>query len=294
MFANEVDYHNFNWENYILINNDLSSVSSKEEAWHHWMHHGYQEGRACFIVNNSRVHNARFGNLFFINLAVHFICIKSKLRFDYKYYDQFKNLGLELFVGDITTFDSEIVITDDNFFELVTSKEKISKNIVIKNDAWCQRRDFCIFLDQYFSLKKVRSKIIKKNIYSNRYSNNNDIFIHVRLGDIENVWNNSFEYYDNIIKTISFENGYISSDSIQSDICQKLIQKYNLNIINEDEVTTIMFASTCNNIVLSGGTFSWLIGFLAFNSKNIYYPKDKKNKWYGDIFIFPKWIGINE
>jgi hypothetical protein len=49
-----------------------------------------------------------------------------------------------------------------------------------------------------------------------------------------------------------------------------------------------MFASTCNHIVLSGGTFSWLIGFLAFFSKSIYYPRIK-NKWYGDIFIFPHW-----
>jgi len=55
-----------------------------------------------------------------------------------------------------------------------------------------------------------------------------------------------------------------------------------------------MFASTCNNLILSGGTFSWLIGFLAFYSKNIYYPLDNKNKWYGDIFIFPEWTGIEE
>ena len=123
---------------------------------------------------------------------------------------------------------------------------------------------------------------------------NNDVFIHVRLGDIQDKWNNSFEYYNSILEKMSFDKGYISSDTIDSEICVKLIDKYNLNIINENEVKTIMFASTCTNIVLSGGTFSWLIGFLAFYSKYIYYPMDKKDKWYGDIFVFDEWIGISE
>jgi len=52
-----------------------------------------------------------------------------------------------------------------------------------------------------------------------------------------------------------------------------------------------MFGSTCNNIVLSGGTFSWLIGFLAIKSENIYYP-ELKEKWYGDIFSFLNWKNI--
>jgi hypothetical protein len=58
------------------------------------------------------------------------------------------------------------------------------------------------------------------------------------------------------------------------------------------EVDTIMFGSTCNNIILSGGTFSWLIGFLAFFSKNIFYPK-MQEKWYDiNIFDFENWKSI--
>jgi hypothetical protein len=92
----------------------------------------------------------------------------------------------------------------------------------------------------------------------------------------------------NSIHDKAFDKGYISSDTITSDICKKLIEKYKLNIINENEVKTIMFASTCNNLILSGGTFSWLIAFLAYYSKNIYYPY-LNNCWYGDIFQFPSW-----
>jgi hypothetical protein len=92
---------------------------------------------------------------------------------------------------------------------------------------------------------------------------------------------------------LSFENRYISSDSIDDDICRQLIQKYNLSIIDLDEVDTILFACTCHKFILSSGTYSWLIGFLSMccseNPSIIYYPKIKKI-WHGDIFVYPEWI----
>jgi hypothetical protein len=51
-----------------------------------------------------------------------------------------------------------------------------------------------------------------------------------------------------------------------------------------------MFGSTCKHIILSGGTFSWLIGFLSRNS-NVFYP-DIKTKWFGNIFNCSKWKKI--
>jgi hypothetical protein len=149
-------------------------------------------------------------------------------------------------------------------------------------------------IEKYFTLPQIRNNIIKKNIFRYRYKNNNDLFIHIRLGDIEHTQSSKYEYYDRVISNIKFNKGFISSDSIESETCKKLIIKYKLTVFSFDEVKTIMFGSTCNNIVLSGGTFSWLIGFLAFNSSNIYYPINQSKAWYGNIFIFPKWIGIHD
>jgi hypothetical protein len=294
MITSEVNYENFDWKKYIIINHLHNNFKNKQDAWYHWTNFGEKEGRPFSLINNSRVHHARFGNLFFVNLVVHFICLKTKLKFDYKYYDEFKSLGIDLFIGD-RTFEESLTLSDENFFLMMMMEdEEIHKNLIIKNNSWFQTIDYCIFLNEYFSIEKIRGKIIKKNIFKSRYKMNNDVFIHVRLGDIQDKGNNSFEYYNGILEKMSFDKGYISSDTINSEICMKLIDKYNLSIINENEVKTIMFATTCNNIVLSGGTFSWLIGFLAFYSKYIYYPIDKKDKWYGDIFIFDKWIGISE
>jgi hypothetical protein len=88
-----------------------------------------------------------------------------------------------------------------------------------------------------------------------------------------------------------FSTGYISSDSINHPICKRLIEKYGLRIYNSDEIDTILFASTCSKIVLSTGTFSWLIGFLAPFS-TVYYPKIT-HWWHGDIFVFEHWNEIS-
>jgi hypothetical protein len=99
------------------------------------------------------------------------------------------------------------------------------------------------------------------------------------------------EYFDNAVSRVDFSDGYISSDSINHEICRYLIDKYNLKIFKDDEVGTIQFASTCKHIVLSGGTFSWMIGLLSFFSK-VTFPI-QKIVWHGDIFVFDEWNGIS-
>lgn len=55
-----------------------------------------------------------------------------------------------------------------------------------------------------------------------------------------------------------------------------------------DEIHTIQFASTCKHIVLSHGSFSAVIGYLAFFS-NVYYPAYGDTMWYGDMFSIDGW-----
>jgi hypothetical protein len=60
-----------------------------------------------------------------------------------------------------------------------------------------------------------------------------------------------------------------------------------------DEVETIMFASTCKNIVLTNGIMGWFIGLFSWFSK-IYYPNlDLRPKHHGDVYDFPDWTMIN-
>lgn len=238
-------------------------------------------------INSSHLHRGRLGNLFFINMALHFISIKNNLHVEYQFHDKLKELGVDLFSGK-NKYPTEMAVSlsDDNFYDLIIG-EVINKNISIVNNLWCQTSEFALYLRKYYDQELHKNNIINCNKFKERYNNNNDIFIHVRLGDI---YIQTINYYDKILRKLTFEKGYISSDSIDNITCKMLIIKYKLNVINYNEVETIMFASTCKNIILSTGTFSWLIGFMSYYS-NIYFPKII-HKRHGDIFIFKNWKEI--
>jgi hypothetical protein len=96
-----------------------------------------------------------------------------------------------------------------------------------------------------------------------------------------------------VLSQLNFENGYISSDSFDHEICQKLIEKYHLIPIYNDVVETIMFGNTCKYIILTSGTMSWFIGVFAWFSK-IYYPNhDLRPKYGPDIYNFSDWTMVN-
>jgi hypothetical protein len=239
-------------------------------------------------INNTSKSPGRFCNHFIRNMLAHFICLKNNLKFNYSYKNEMNKLGINLYSGE-NTYRNTILLKDDNILDTLNSKNN-NFNIICKD--FYQTPEFSKILREHFLMNKNKNEILKNNKYNNRYEKNNDLFVHVRLGDIKN-FNPGFDYYNNIIKNINFEKGYISSDSIDDPICKKLIYQYNLQPFIADEVDTIMFSTTCKHIILSNGTFSWTIGLLSFYS-NIYYPiNNLEKKWHGDIFVFDDWNGIN-
>ena len=246
-------------------------------------------------INTTYFHRGRFGNQFLVSMALHFISKTNNTYCEYLEYDNLTKLGIELFIGE-KKHNTTIQLLDNNFYNLLHIP--INCNVSIINNMWCQTKDFALYLYTYFNQEEQKNKIINANKYYTQQSNvvNTMVFIHIRLGDISNSnWIHPIEYYENAILKILEKNNklkiYISSDSIEHEICQKLIKKYNIEVFNSDIVDTIMFASTCKYIILSSGTFSWMIGLLSYFSE-IYYPKIK-NIWHGDIFVFNTWKEID-
>jgi hypothetical protein len=117
----------------------------------------------------------------------------------------------------------------------------------------------------------AKNKIIEANPFREKLNNNEDCFIHVRLGDVCSK-NPGIEYYLKALSCIHFQNLYIASDSPNHEIVQQIIQSYpHAKIISENEVYTIQFGSMCKYIILSHGSFSAVIGYLAYASQ-VYYP----------------------
>jgi len=230
--------------------------------------------------------------IFFFNSFISLISKKYNLKSKYGYRGHCEDLGMELYSGSETGHTKFIPIEDNNFIRYLKDDVNIEDfGFRIMKDTYFQTKEFVLFLKDHYSQESVRNKIIDKNKFKNRYNNNNDLFIHVRLGDVTHL-NPGIEYYENVISRISFEHGFISSDSLSNPMVQTLIHKYKLVSINVGEVETIQFASTCKHLILSHGTFSWLIGFLGFYS-NVYYSNpNRTQKWHGDIFCIPGWIEI--
>ena len=214
--------------------------------------------------------NSSIISLFYINMALHFIAIKNNLCVEYEFYDEFKQIGIELFIGKNNyNLENPILLSDDNFLELIIGKP-INKNVSLHCNLSCQTIDFISYLRKYFDEEFQKNNIIKNNKFKERYTNNNDVFAHVYIGDKSTI--QTIDYFDKILKELVFQKGYILSDNIDHIICKLLIIKYNLIIINYNDVDTIMFSSTCKNIILSNDIYSLLIGFMAYDS-HIYFPK---------------------
>ena len=284
----------FNYIEYLENYPDLreAGICTLQQAWGHYQRYGIHENRTdcpCVTSNTTRIYG-KYGSILFYNIVCNYIAKCNNLKMDYSDFTKTKELGIELYIGK-NTYNSNKILTNKNIDSIISNESVFSQNIIIHGTF--KTKVVADFIKNF--LIKSKLKIYNSNTYHKRYSNNNDLFVHVRLDGKANSNDfEPFEYYDLAISKIgSFENGYISSDSITHPICTKLIRKYNLNVIELDETGVIQFGSTCKWVVLSKSTFSWFIGVFAFYS-NVYYPERLgKNSKYSNIFTFKDWTKVN-
>jgi len=234
----------------------------------------------------------RLGNQIIRNIAVSMVAEKHDLYVQYCSIDLIQEeLGIFLFVGE-KKYASTVKLTDTNYFSILNASD-FSYNL-FPNNNYFQTKEITGLLNTYLQRVETKKNIMNKNPFQNRYNNNNDLYIYVRLTDTAQ-WNPGINYYLNTIEKIQFDNIYMSTDDKEHDIIKKILKKYPLcNIITYEEVNTIQFASTCKHIILSHGSFSGMIGHLSFFSQ-VYYPKFEVNKiWCGDIFSIEGWTKVED
>jgi len=235
----------------------------------------------------------RLGNQIIRNLAVSLIAEKYDLYVDYVSYELIKKLGIELFIGK-NKYNNTIKLEDNNYFDIYKNENTLLNANLNPNENFFQTQEITNLIYTYLHSDKIKQNIINKNPFTQRYNSNNDIFIHIRLTDATQ-WNPGIKYYINAISHVKFDNTldniYISTDEQNHVIINQIIKKYpKIIIINYDEIKTFQFGSTCKNIILSHGSFSAIIGYLAFFS-NVYYHEYELNKiWYGDMFSINGWV----
>lgn len=228
----------------------------------------------------------RLGNQIIKSLAVSLIAKKHNLKVDYYNKDLIQQLGIELFSG--THLHHNIMkLTDDNYFNIYDST--FLNSALDPNSNFFQTKEITNLIHKHLHTENIMSNIVNKNPFKTRYNANNDAFIHIRLTDVANQ-NPGVNYYTNAIKNIKFDKLYISTDDSKHEIILTMLNLFpQADLVEKDEITTFQFASTCKHVVLSHGSFSAVIGYLAFFS-NVYYPEYNSNEiWHGDMFSIDGW-----
>ena len=223
------------------------------------------------------------------NIAASIICKRHNKKVKYFMHTETENLGINLYTS-INKYNSTIVLKNETYFQVLNNN--VLSNIDFKHDFF-QEEKITDLIYTYLNTDEQKENIIKMNPFNSRYNNNNDLFIHIRLGDVSH-FNPGIEYYIECIKATEGNQIYIASDSPNHTIIKELQLLYpTINIINYDEIKTIQFGSTCKNIILSHGSFSAIIGYLSYFTKNIYYPNEnRRNGWCPmGLFTNKGWIG---
>ena len=245
-------------------------------------------------MTSTTTKNGRYGNQLIRNIAVSLISERFNLNVIYSSTEDTNRLGINLFSGE-KIYDQSIILNDDNYFEILNSKDSIESNLD-PNNAYFQTKEIINKIYEFLHREEVMQSVMQHNPFKERYNNNNDAYVHIRLGDVKSK-NPGLEYYLKALETTDFENLYISSDNPTHKIITEIKRKYRnykkIEVIDYGKIKTIQFASTCKNIVLSHGTYSSSIGYLAYFS-NVSYPfYDKETAWCGEIFNIKDWKEIN-
>lgn len=228
--------------------------------------------------------SGRLGNHIIRNIALSLVAKKHDLFVEYSFFDAIKKLGIPLHIGT-KNYNNMLALNEDNFLKILNQKN-LTSNINC-DEAFFQSREIIKLIHQY--LLENRGRIQSEN----KFKKNKDTFVHVRIGDIEDFMV-SFSYYEQALSQINNKKIYISSDSPNHSLIKKILRlDYNIELISMNETDAIMLGSSCENIVLSHGSFSALIGLLSF-SENVYYPKYERANtiWFGDMFKDKNWKPI--
>ena len=233
----------------------------------------------------------RLCNQIIRNIAASIICKRHNKKINYFMHTEIEKLGITLYTSMYEPqYKSTIKLKNETYFQALNND--VISNIDFTSDFF-QEENITDLIYTYLNTDEQKENIIKMNPFNTRYNNNNDLFIHIRLGDVSH-FNPGIEYYIECIKSMKYNQIYIASDSPNHTIIKELQQLYpNINIINYDEIKSIQFGSTCSNIILSHGSFSAIIGYLSYFTKNIYYPNEnRRNGWCPmGLFTNKGWLG---
>ena len=154
-------------------------------------------------------------------------------------------------------YDKTIELNDKNYYDHLNNLEPNTGYIL--NGFFQDSRLLCDFRDQILDLYKLPEP--KESVSSD------DVFIACRLGDCLKGSRTycTMEYIENQLKASRhmYDTAYITSDTITHPPLKRLIEEYDLTVYQDEPMNKILFAAQFNNLILSAGSFSYLMAYFS-------------------------------
>ena len=166
----------------------------------------------------STIPHGRLCNQLFRNIVVSQFAEKFDLSVTYSSHAEISSLGIKLFVGN-TVHTNWINLTDDTCHEMY-ARDTLDANLN-PNESFFQTRECSRWIYDLLRSDPMKTSIVSANPFKSRYDTNNDLFVHIRLGDMEHN-NPGIDYYRTAISSISFDKLYLASDSPDHWFIQEL------------------------------------------------------------------------
>lgn len=221
----------------------------------------------------------RLGNNILQYLMGQYISDKFDLHFD-SYIDLNDDFEIKRTSGS-RFFENKVELNDDNIFYFL-EKRNIDHGFLL--NGYFQNKNI---FDNQNLVDFYRERIVPKFI-----ENPSHLFIHVRLGDIENKFNLPYKYYYDQISKIDYKDSFLSTE--EKSLNHKIIKCITKNFHNVNLFTgwnpsfVIRYAANCEKLVLSAGSFSFCMALFRNNNSKIYCID---NEVMQNIFNIRKWDG---
>ena len=158
---------------------------------------------------------------------------------------------------DGVCYDNIIELNDKNYYAHYYNPEPNTGYIL--NGFFQDARLLCDYRKQILDLYKLPEP--KESVSSD------DVFIACRLGDCLKGPRTycTMEYIENQLKASRhmYDTAYITSDTITHPPLKRLIEEYDLTVYKDKPMDTILFGAQFNNLILSAGSFSYLMAYFS-------------------------------